>query len=464
MAAQADVDWQQRALDAEAEVARLRKRNRELEDELDLLAVANADLRAMAAPAAPAPAPAGPPLESFAALRVHGASRALRSEPDSIVEQASGTANATCVALHSEHGLVCGGADGVLRLHKDGADPIQHACGSPPLRLAFHGDFLACGCMDGTVRFYHTSKLSSFDPKKDELPDILPALDEYHRARDHTARIVSIAWGEPFGQYNDIYIATCARDKTVIIYDANASPICPLHTLVLPANPESLCFAPGGKELIVYCRGEPFRRHLKIEEETLAETRVSLNANDWDTHCSFAVLDMAVSPDGNYLACATDANKHIIYPLHGNEHVKVLVGHSADEYANARIAWLGESVVSNSQKDPGLYQWDIGSGKILTRVERAHAKAVRDLAVADGTLATCSFDKAAKLWSLCASIDAAPAAPPPPPPAAEPEEPMPRLETTAATATDRWVNPQVHEQAVSRVHRIADRRKADAVP
>ena len=58
--------------------------------------------------------------------------------------------------------------------------------------------------------------------------------------------------------------------------------------------------------------------------------------------------------------------------------------------------------MSNSQKDPGLYQWDIGSGKILTRVERAHAKAVRDLAVADdGTLATCSVDKAAKVWSLC---------------------------------------------------------------
>ena len=105
MAAQAEMDWQQRALAAEAEVARLRKRNRELEDELDLLAVANADLRAMAAPTAPAPAPAGPPIESFAALRVHGASRALRSEPDRTIEQASGTANATCVALHNQRGF-----------------------------------------------------------------------------------------------------------------------------------------------------------------------------------------------------------------------------------------------------------------------------------------------------------------------------------------------------------------------
>jgi WD40 repeat protein len=409
----AQVDWQQRALDAEAEVARLRKRNRELEDELDLLAVANADLRSLAPPAAPAPAPAGPPLESFAALRVHGASRALRSEPDRTIDQATGAANATCVALHSEWGLVVGGADGVLRLHRDGAE-IQHACGSPPLRLAW-GSCLACGCMDGTVRFYNTSKLSSFDPAKNELPDMFPALDEYNRARDHTARIVSIAWGEPFGQYNDVYIATCARDKTVNIYDADdvAGSLRPLHTLVLPANPESLCFCPGGKELIIYCRGEPFRRHVKIEGSrpvsmlaetrvSVNETRISLNANDWDTHCSFAVLDMAVSPDGKYLACATDANKHIIYPLHSNEHVRVLVGHTADEYANARIAWLGESVVSNSQKDPGLYQWDIGSGKVLKRIERAHGKTVRDLAVANNkTLATCSFDKAAKLWSLC---------------------------------------------------------------
>ena len=112
---------------------------------------------------------------------------------------------------------------------------------------------------------------------------------------------------------------------------------------------------------------------------------------------------MAVSPDGKYLACATDANKHIIYPLHSNEHVRVLVGHTADEYANARIVWLGDaSVISNSQKDPGLYQWDIGSGKVLKRIDRAHGKTVRDLAVDDGLLATCSFDKAAKLWSLCA--------------------------------------------------------------
>ena len=118
---------------------------------------------------------------------------------------------------------------------------------------------------------------------------------------------------------------------------------------------------------------------------------------------------MAVSPDGKYLACATDANKHVIYELHGNEHVRVLVGHSADEYANARIAWLSDaSVVSNSQKDPGLYQWDIGSGKILTHIERAHTKAVRDLAIADDgaerRLATCSFDKKAKQWGLVMSL------------------------------------------------------------
>ena len=368
------------------------------------LAVANADLRAMAAPAAPAPAPAGPPIESFAALRVHGASRALRSEPDRTIEQASGAANATCVALHQSARLACGGADGVLRLHIDGAEPIQHACGSPPLRLAFSpfgGDCLACGCMDGSVRFLSTENLSV--SIRDNCRDARVRRDRAVTTRRESYRLLGAR------EFGNTMMATSplargTRPSSSITVRSEK----PAHA-VLPSNPESLCFCPGGKELIVYCRGEPFRSHIKIEDLCRArrnarETRVSLNANDWDTHCSFAVLDMAVSPDGKYLACATDANKHIIYPLHGNEHVKVLVGHTADEYANARIAWLGESVVSNSQKDPGLYQWDIGSGKILKRVERAHGKAVRDLAVADdGTLATCSFDKAAKLWPMLLS-------------------------------------------------------------
>ena len=82
----------------------------------------------------------------------------------------------------------------------------------------------------------------------------------------------------------------------------------------------------------------------------------------------------------------------------------MLVGHSADEYSNARCVWLGDdSLVSNS-KDPSLFQWDVGSGKVLVTVERAHSKTVRDLGVAPGAdkLASCSFDKCVKLWSLAA--------------------------------------------------------------
>ena len=343
MAAQADVDWQQRALAAEAEVARLRKRNRELEDELDLLAVANADLRAMAAPAAPAPAPAGPPLESFAALRVHGASRALRSEPDSIDPpgQRHGERHMRRAA-HVSDGLCAAALTVFYALHIDGVEPIQHACGSPLLRLAFspvaetvwHADawMAACGsCPGNLVSRTCTSTTAEAVAALEASKGLLRELGRWRPQ----VRIVAI-WGEPLMAILRHVRARQDRHHLPrsVLKRSQAAHVGPTSE---PREPLLLSRRQGADRLLP-------RRAVSSPHRLQPPgrgARISLNANDWDTHCSFAVLDMAVSPDGKYLACATDANKHIIYPLHGNEHVKVLVGHTADEYANARIAWLG---------------------------------------------------------------------------------------------------------------------------
>jgi WD40 repeat protein len=407
--------WKKRALESEAAVLRLQKRVAELESENDLLALANADLRGgggggggggdEGTPGAPE-RDAG---DGFEALRVHGERDALRRFPDASIFGACEGANVVACALRPGQGreaaggwagtwdVACAGADGAVRLYGDAAGHWSScdaaaaarttACGSPAICLAWeptHGERLAAGCMDGSLRLL-------------DVPlghcDVAGA----RRVKDHEKRVVCLSWSR-----DGRCLATCARDKSVVIYAASAphgGQLAKKHTFVLPTNPESLCFA--GDTLIVAAREEPFMRHVDLH--TLAETRVSKNRSAWDTHVSFEALHLAASPDGKYLAAATDQHKHVVYPMGTNAHARVLTGHSADEYANARVGWLGDgaaSLVSNSA-DPALFQWDFASGKLLTKIDRAHEQGIRNLdaAVSGDKLATCSFDKSVKLWS-----------------------------------------------------------------
>ncbi|KAH8048414.1 hypothetical protein JL722_12465 [Aureococcus anophagefferens] len=61
-----------------------------------------------------------------------------------------------------------------------------------------------------------------------------------------------------------------------------------------------------------------------------------------------------------------------------------------------RVGWLGDgaaSLVSNSA-DPALFQWDFASGKLLTKIDRAHEQGIRNLdAAVSGDKRDVAFDK-----------------------------------------------------------------------
>ena len=120
-----------------------------------------------------------------------------------------------------------------------------------------------------------------------------------------------------------------------------------------------------------------------------------------DQHVSFAVMDMAVSPNGKYLACATDASRNLILEIDTGLHVRNLYGHENDAYSNPKIAWScnNQYILGNTQQEGAICVWDIASTQMVQKIVE-HGQTIRDLysSSTTDTLVTTSFDKQTKLW------------------------------------------------------------------
>jgi COMPASS component SWD3 len=214
---------------------------------------------------------------------------------------------------------------------------------------------------------------------------------------DHSKFVVCARWSNDGNMF-----ATGSHDKTLKLYRRQAGGEFALHeTLRFNNVIESLDFIYEAATLVVAVRAEPYLHYIDLA--TMTRTRVNVNGNDWDTHCSFTVLDIVVNPaNPRYLLAATDKSRVIVFGENGSA-VRNLYGHKADEYANASIAWScdGKHVFSNSQSPHNVFCWDASSENVVATLE-GHTNVVRSIAhhPSQDLLASVSFDKSIRTWAV----------------------------------------------------------------
>ena len=230
-----------------------------------------------------------------------------------ILKDAHGLTNPLCLSLAPKETIVCsGGADGVLLLYQWGAISSQGilpdsnraevSLSAPVIGVAATKNMAAASCMDGSI---HVVKYSDIGGR---LKIMAAAL----APRKHSKFCKNVLWSKDL-------VVSAAADGDVHLQRVRASgPLDEESTvsiehwksLHLGAAVEAACMYQN--KLIIYTRETNFLIIVDLEEDLL-KSKVSLNegvAGGFSEHVSFAVLDLKIH--GKYLACATDANRHII--------------------------------------------------------------------------------------------------------------------------------------------------------
>lgn len=174
-------------------------------------------------------------------------------------------------------------------------------------------------------------------------------------------------------------------------HSSASSPIT-ASTAASPSNAQQL-------HLIVPTRGASYL--LYVHCVSLQHRKVSLNEHDWDTHCSFNVLHMSLSPNGKQLLVATDKDFHIILKTGTNTRLSLLAGHMCNDYGKPKTAWdeTGKYVYSNNQADHNVLVYAVNTGKVMATLA-GHNGQVRDIKsnVCTRALLTASYDHKVKEW------------------------------------------------------------------
>ncbi|KAI8055451.1 WD40-repeat-containing domain protein [Syncephalis plumigaleata] len=157
--------------------------------------------------------------------------------------------------------------------------------------------------------------------------------------------------------------------------------------------------------VIIALRSDPHFRYINVA--TGEERRFSINADTNDTHVSYTIMDMTISPCGRYLAVTTDKKPLsyvAVFACNEDRQVAGWYVAPADTLARSYVQWLGRRLLV-TLGDRQVYVLQVGRQTPYTSWE-AHTAAVRcftsikDNAAGHGvTLATGGFDNELRLWS-----------------------------------------------------------------
>eukprot|EP01105_Mastigella_eilhardi_P008644 TRINITY_DN208_c1_g1_i1.p1 TRINITY_DN208_c1_g1~~TRINITY_DN208_c1_g1_i1.p1 ORF type:complete len:408 (-),score=122.25 TRINITY_DN208_c1_g1_i1:1265-2488(-) len=211
--------------------------------------------------------------------------------------------------------------------------------------------------------------------------------------KDHSKYAVIVRWSIDGSMF-----ATASYDKSVKLYKATAAALtyeC-VHTWVFSTVVEALTFAPDGS---IYAAMRE-NNYIHILNPTDYTTRlVNMNATG-DDHVSFTVLDMSVSPSGNFLLLSTDRSRLIILHAATGQQVRNFYGAPNDDYSQPRHAWDTDGLyIYSTAQDFTIRAWEVATQQPVARLE-GHTKRVRavDHHPHCKLLASVGFDNCLKLW------------------------------------------------------------------
>ncbi|KAK8853340.1 hypothetical protein IAR55_004044 [Kwoniella newhampshirensis] len=194
-----------------------------------------------------------------------------------------------------------------------------------------------------------------------------------------TKFVVRVAFS-PDGQF----IATASYDHHVVIYQATSSAHPPppkeddiplddtddptlacepelryaeVHKIKVDSNPEAILFHPDSTWLMYTTRSSHLLTYVRLPAESIPTHQQqrweiktkSFNPHPMDNHLSFAVLNMALHPSGNIIACQTgdhrggSGERILLYGVEPEETERLAclwTGSEGDDFVLPRMDWL----------------------------------------------------------------------------------------------------------------------------